>query len=448
MTVINRFPVVGASGLDLFSAGVALWRGKRLILGTMAVTTLAALAYGYMATPSYRVTSVLRPVAQFELDALNRSGVYKLQPEQALQRVGAALESYDTRFAYFQAHPEQFNSFQVPGLSVEQRFELFGRNAFQVRRSSASNGEGSPEALTLDLTYRAGDDGVAIIDGLIEQATLVERERIDRDVITVVANRLKELDTRLEKSRVSYEMLKEVQIASLSERDAVKRAQLLDEMRARRTELKTLRANRIAQLDEALLIARRLGIKRPSTPASIAGSAGVNATNVVVADVTSRDPLYFLGSDALEAERAALLQRRSDDFADTRIPQIAKELQLLDRNREVEALEQRKQADLYLQDIASIKAERFALEQVSLQAKDLKLVSVDQRAVNPLDPVSPSKWLLGIGGLLVGLVVGAGIALARHLLIAGMQARSAGTEPLAPQAVARRRDDLIEVDPR
>ncbi|WP_236247898.1 Wzz/FepE/Etk N-terminal domain-containing protein [Pseudomonas mosselii] len=119
MTVINRFPVVGASGLDLFSAGVALWRGKRLILGTMAVTTLAALAYGYMATPSYRVTSVLRPVAQFELDALNRSGVYKLQPEQALQRVGAALESYDTRFAYFQAHPEQFNSFQVPGLSVD-----------------------------------------------------------------------------------------------------------------------------------------------------------------------------------------------------------------------------------------------------------------------------------------------------------------------------------------
>ncbi|WP_236247897.1 hypothetical protein [Pseudomonas mosselii] len=262
-----------------------------------------------------------------------------------------------------------------------------------------------------------------------------------------MANRLKELDTRLEKSRVSYEMLKEVQIASLSERDAVKRAQLLDEMRARRTELKTLRANRIAQLDEALLIARRLGIKRPSTPASIADSAGVNATNVVVADVASRDPLYFLGSDALEAERAALLQRRSDDFADTRIPQIAKELQLLDRNREVEALEQRKQADLYLQDIASIKAERFALEQVSLQAKDLRLVSVDQRAANPLDPISPSKWLLGIGGLLVGLVVGAGIALARHLLVARMQA-GAGTESLVPQVVARHRDDLIEVDPR
>ena len=40
-------------------------------------------------------------------------------------------------------------------------------------------------------------------------------------------------------------------------------------------------------------------------------------------------PLYFMGTDALEAERAALQQRKTDDFTEGHIAQIARELQLL-----------------------------------------------------------------------------------------------------------------------
>ncbi|MDF9755714.1 LPS O-antigen subunit length determinant protein (WzzB/FepE family) [Pseudomonas sp. TE6288] len=442
MTSINQFPSLGVLEFNLFSASAALWHGRRLVLATTGLATIAALTYAFLVTPSYKVTSVLRPVAQFELDALNRSGVYKLGPEQALQRVGAALESYDTRFAYFRAHPEQFKSFNDPALSVEQRFELFNRNSLQVRRVSASAGEGSSDAVVLELTYRAGDEGVAIVEGLLDQAFVVERERINSDISTVVNNQLKALDLRLQKSRLSYETLKDLQIASLNEEDSVKRARLLDEMRARRAELKTLRANRIAQLDEALLIARRLGIKRPSTPTSIADNPANNATSVVVADGVSRDPLYFLGSDALEAERAALVQRRSDDFVDTRIPQIAKELQMLERNREIEALEQRKLTDLYAQDIASIRAERFELEQLKLQASMLKLVSIDQRAVSPQAPISPNKWLLGISGMLVGLLLGVSFVLLRHLFMsnASQFKGTAFDRVESPGAVLRRED--------
>ncbi|BDU09718.1 hypothetical protein PRtIB026_A20320 [Pseudomonas sp. RtIB026] len=443
MTSINKLPSVGILEFNLFSAIAALWRGRRLVLATTALATMAALTYAFLATPSYRVTSVLRPVAQFELDSLNRSGVYKLEPEQALQRVGAALESYDTRFAYFRAHPEQFKSFDDPALSVEQRFELFNRNSLQVRRVSASTGEGSSDAVVLELTYRAGDEGVAIMEGLLEQASMVERERISSDISAIINNQLKTLDLRLEKSRLTYETLKDLQIVSLNEKDSVTRARLLDEMRARRAELKTLRANRIAQLDEALLIARRLGIKRPSTPASIADNLANNATSVVVADGVSRDPLYFLGSDALEAERAALVQRRSDDFVDTRIPQIAKELQMLERNREIEALEQRKRTDLYAQDIAAIRAERFELEQLRLQASILKLVSVDQRAVSPQAPVSPNKWLLGISGMLLGLLLGMGFVLLRHLFMSNSsQFKGAALDRVAATGAVLQREDL------
>ena len=56
-------------------------------------------------------------------------------------------------------------------------------------------------------------------------------------------------------------------------------------------------------------------------------------------------PLYFMGTDALEPERVALQQRKTDDFTEGRIAQIARELQLLQSNREVKVLKQRQNED-------------------------------------------------------------------------------------------------------
>ncbi|MBS7747019.1 hypothetical protein KIN06_16900, partial [Vibrio cholerae] len=61
-----------------------------------------------------------------------------------------------------------------------------------------------------------------------------------------------------------------------------------------------------------------------------------------------QNPMYFLGVEALEAERSALLQRKSDDFSTNRIAQIAKELAMLKNNREIEVLNRRKNEDLFL----------------------------------------------------------------------------------------------------
>ena len=52
-----------------------------------------------------------------------------------------------------------------------------------------------------------------------------------------------------------------------------------------------------------------------------------------------------MGTDALEAERAALQQRKTDDFTEGRITQIARELKMLQSNPEVKVLKQRQNED-------------------------------------------------------------------------------------------------------
>ena len=128
-------------------------------------------------------------------------------------------------------------------------------------------------------------------------------------------------------------------------------------------------------------------------------------------------PLYFMGTDALEAERAALQQRKTDDFTEGRIAQIARELQLLQSNREVEVLKQRQNEDLFLSGVEPLRAEIVRLGNLSnLDSSNMKLVSIDRKALEPMQPIKPKKALVILLGLLLGGMLGVLIVLVRYFV--------------------------------
>ncbi|WP_411705148.1 hypothetical protein [Edaphovirga cremea] len=91
------------------------------------------------------MNSVLRPAALNALDALNRSQVYKLPPQDALVKVGSSLESYETRLNFFKENQELFSTFVRPGRTLEQSFEEFNRDAITLTRS-VHQGSGAADA--------------------------------------------------------------------------------------------------------------------------------------------------------------------------------------------------------------------------------------------------------------------------------------------------------------
>ena len=78
-----------------------------------------ALCYALFTSPVYQTSSLLRPAAINELDALNRSEVYKLPPSDALLKVGSALESYDIRLNYFRTHQDLFKPLEKQGAAAK-----------------------------------------------------------------------------------------------------------------------------------------------------------------------------------------------------------------------------------------------------------------------------------------------------------------------------------------
>ncbi|NWE42105.1 chain-length determining protein [Pseudomonas yamanorum] len=410
-------PVRSSEEIDFVRLFASVWQQKKLLLFVTLGAGLIAASYAFLADPLYKVSSVLRPAAINDLDALNRSEIYQLPPSEALLKVGAALDSYDTRLGYFRKNQKLFEKFVRPGQTLEQSFQEFNHDSIRLILPDADKKNSLSAYIKLEMMYPKGVDGVSILNGFVDYAIASERERITADLNVIAKNRLRELNGKLDSARSNYDIEKEAKIASLRESDSLRRAQLQDELKALRSQLKTLRSDRIAQLNEAIGIARSLGIQKPATPSSLGESAVTGAGSVMRTEVNNQQiPLYFMGVDALKAELAALQSRKSDDFTESRIAQIAKELQLLASNREVEVLDARKNEDIFLAGVQPLRTEIFRLSSLNIDMAKLKLVSIDQQALEPLVPSSPNRPLIILLGLLFGAVAAIGIALVRQAL--------------------------------
>ncbi|TFY92307.1 chain-length determining protein, partial [Pseudomonas nabeulensis] len=342
---------------------------------------------------------------------------------EALKKVGATLESYDARLGFFRANQKLFKEFAQPGRTLEQSFEAFNRNSINLILPDSKKTDSLSTYIKLEMSYPQGVDGVKILNGFIEYAIAFERNEISADIGVILNNRLGELKGKLETARAAYNVQKEAKIASLEEADTLRRAQLRDELKALRAQLKIQRTDRLAQLNESIGIARSLGIRKPTTPSSLGEADRPGSSSVMRTEINNQQvPLYFMGVDALEAERAALQQRKSDDFTDGRIAQIAKELLLLESNREVEVLNSRENEDLFLAGVEPLRAEISRLRNLNIDMRSIKLVAIDQSALEPLAPIAPRRTLIVLLAVMLGAMLGVLAVLIRHSFM-GSRAR-------------------------
>ncbi|ORT71983.1 chain-length determining protein [Pseudomonas mosselii] len=399
--------------LDLFELIRTLWRKRVFILAVGGVCAVMGGATAFVLPLEYEASTTLRPVELNQLDALNRSKIYSLPPAEALKRVGARLDSYNTRLEFFRSRPDLVRAFQDERQSVEQAFRDFNHTALSLVQSDTKKTNLLSDFIGLKMRYGKDVDGPATLNDFVDYAVERERVQLSKDVQVILANRLAEVDIQLKSALTEYRVGNEGLIARLEEGDSIRRAQLNDELKALRVQLRLQREARLAELDEAIAIARSLGLKKPSTPSLMADEGSVGG-NIIRTEVNGKpEPLYFMGTEVLEAERSALRKRTSDDFVAPRIGEIRKELLLLSNNRNVEAIKARASEQAFLEGVEKLRVERERLLSIDTQLQGLQLVSVDERAVASAAPVKPRKTLIVAFSFVGGLLLGAMIALLR-----------------------------------
>lgn len=411
----SQLPGASPSEIDLVQLFQQLWASKWLIALIAALATAAALAYALLAVPTYQVDVLLRPIQTKALEAVNVNGLYALTPREALDRVGNELAAYSGRLEYFEAHPELFQQLNAEGLSPEQAFWKFNQDAFSMQQADLKKDPQAAPFFRLSMQYPQGMDGAAILNGMLAST-------IENDLQARIDGRLQFLEQDIEGKRASYQATKEGKIARLLEADSIRRAGLEDELKALRGRLKMVRDSRIQQLNEAIQIATRLGIVKPTTPGALGEVGQDGSRSVFRTEVNNQQiPLYFMGVDALTAERDTLLKRKGDDFTEPRVAKIQQELKQLENNREVQYLQARKGEERFFENIDKLRGEQARLKTLKASELKIELVRIDQKASTPLKPIKPRKALVVALGLLGGLVFGVLVALVRAMLRAPRQ---------------------------
>ncbi len=403
--------------IDLVQLLKQCWASRRLIALIAFLTTGAALAYALLATPIYQADILLRPVRSGALEAVNVKGLYGITPKQAFDRVSNELTAYAGRRVYFEAHPEQFERLERGELSPERAFWRFSQEAFTLEFADKKGKTPRTEAFVrFSMQYPEGMDGVAILNGILGVTLERERRQLQEDVQARIDNRLQVLERDIAAMQASYATAKRSRIATLMEADAIRRANLQDELKALRGRLRLMRDSRIQQLDEAIGIASQLGIRKPTTPGVLGEDGRDSSRSLFRTEVNNQQiPLYFMGVDALKAERGILLRRKTDDFTSPRIAVIQQELKQLEHNREIQYLQAREDEERFYENLAALRGEQARLLRLNIGETNIQLVRVDQEAATPLKPVRPKRALLVALGVLGGVLLGSLLVLLREL---------------------------------
>ena len=127
--------------------------------------------------------------------------------------------------------------------------------------------------------------------------------------------------------------------------------------------------DRIIQLQEALEIAKSLGIVSREKSLS-------NQQNVILSEdesIQSKNPIYLYGSDALSAEIAALKKRTNKDS--------------------------------FIIGLRQLEQEAKSLNSIKINVKSVKTAQVDQKAVSPESRHAPKRKLIVFLGLLLGTFI-------------------------------------------
>lgn len=336
----ERERLSGSDEIDLVELVQGIWRQKLWVVMVAIPVIALGLAYVMLVSPVYEAKLYIRPPTQNEIAQLNFG-----------RGEGTGLAPLSAKDVY---------SIYLKSLQSEAVRDKFFRNAFLP---------------TLTQDERAGSrDALYTQFNSMLTVALVARDIPDRYVITASLE-----DPRLAAIWVSNyaemaaDRAKEELLGGTRSDISILADNLEQQIRASLASAANQRADQIAQLNEALRIAKSIGLEKPpiiSNTLSSEVSAGMGGALT-----------YMRGTKALEAEIANLEARPSND---PYIPNLRERQEKLNFLRNLKI--------------------------------DPSLVAMYQQdgAVSPPDkPVKPRKAIIMAFAVLAGIVIGACVALGR-----------------------------------
>jgi len=214
----------------------------------------------------------------------------------------------------------------------------------------------------------SGGDVELVFEKNFNQALKVDQEKKHKEFVTVsFEGDNAELAAQWVNGFLALVQKETVNALMGDMQDRIKNAkrELRAAIAAKRKLAKQRRLDRIAELEEAIQIAKNMGLEENPL---ITDSKGAKAITM------NQLPLYMMGTKALQAELNALRHRRDDDP--------------------------------FIEGLRNLQEQLAKLERLEFDPKNIRSFRLDQKAIPPKRPFKPKRMLVVALSLIAGLALG------------------------------------------
>ena len=355
--VLVAYPACPDDEINLVDIWKILYKGKKIIIGSVVACLLVAMVVVLLLPKIYRAKTVLLPPQLSDITALSVPGIYTAGPQAIYKEFLINLHSHGLRYQYFKDHVLSDFHGKKQGDRIDD-YQIFIKEFDKLLKiSSKINSKGDEidfKVVTLD-----GKNYDRLANWLGKYITFVDEHTVNKLTSNVQAQ-----------VKLRAEGIKE-QIAIL------------------RLVASRERQDRIARLKEADIIAKLLQIEKPTGSTFVAGdkkkTPETRETGLIFG--SNEVPLYFRGYLALQGELEQLQNRKSDDS--------------------------------FIVGLRELQGRLSFLEKKQIDSKIIHAVQVDQQARTDGKPVKPVGKLIVILGGFLGVMVGIFSAIMYNILFLG-----------------------------
>ncbi len=395
--------------INLLDLWKVLAAKKFFIFGFTAIITLLAIVIVLIMPRTYQTTAHFLPPKASDIEELNIPAInYSLGTEAAYNNFILNLKSRALRLEFFNEHDLSSKLSDDPTANKDQVFEKIFNKELVVKQDLKKKNQQAFVSISYD-----GKDPEFIAKIVNDYIKFVHDKTLE-DFLTLVRRNIRTKKQDLEdviiqsKKRVVAQRRQD-EIARLIEADTIASLEFVEQIKVLKERTEQKRQDRMVQLEEALVIAKKLDIVDPIDSWSELKNAKDQAANKVSINNKSL-PEYTRGSKALQAELQTLKGRTSNDPFTPGLRELEEQLQRLEQNSRVEVLKIRTNDEPFIADLRDLTEQVAKLKNIEINETKIKAALFDQMAVVPEAPIKPKRKLIVIISFVLGFMLSIFIA--------------------------------------
>lgn len=329
--------------IDLIELVQDLWHEKWLIIAIGFVTSLIALIYALVATPVYQATAYIQEPTLSQIQSYNTgrklAGLSEFTPKGIYSTFITEAKSRTLARNFLQEVYLPTTESDVANLSEQQ---LLARLSKLVNIKQ-TDPKANPNNYEISFTSSNAKEAARFANAYLNLAIDLTKEKINLDINSEVSAKIEHLTARMNNLRANAERI---------------------------------RFEEIERLEEALEIAKSVGITKPVFTSGKTTAEGANYVD--------RNLTYLRGSVALESQLKVLKNRKNDDP--------------------------------FIGGLSGLKTELELLTALDLEKNNAEIITIDQLAEVPENRIKPKRKLILAVGIVAGGMLGVFAALIRSML--------------------------------